>query len=37
MLRLRSFGDGGEALTEDELILSLCRGAREEGSEAPKV
>jgi hypothetical protein len=33
MLRLKSFGDGGEVLTEDELILSLCREAGEEGSE----
>ena len=33
MVRLRSFGDGGEVLTEDELILSLCREASEEGSE----
>jgi hypothetical protein len=33
MVRLRPFGDGGEVLTEDELILSLCREAREEGSE----
>ena len=33
MVRLRPFGDGGEVLTEDELILSLCREAKEEGSE----
>jgi hypothetical protein len=33
MVRLSPFGDGGETLTEDELILSLCREAREEGSE----
>ena len=26
-------GEGGEALTEEELILSLCREAGEEGSE----
>ena len=25
--------EGGEALAEDELILSLCREAGEEGSE----
>jgi len=25
--------EGGEALTEEELIISLCREAREEGSE----
>lgn len=30
---LKSFKDGGEALTEEELILSLCREANEEGSE----
>ena len=32
-MRLRPFGDGGKALTEDELILSLCREAGDEGSE----
>ena len=29
--------EGGEALTEEELILSLCREAREEGSEADLI
>jgi hypothetical protein len=33
MVRPKPFGDGSEALTEDELILSLCREASEEGSE----
>ena len=29
--------EGEEALTEEELILSLCREAREEGSEADLI
>ena len=29
--------EGGEALTEEELILSLCREAREEGSDIDLV
>ena len=33
MVRPKPFGDGSEALTEDELIFSLCREASEEGSE----
>jgi hypothetical protein len=29
--------EGEEALTEEELILSLCREAREEGSEVDLI
>ncbi len=29
--------EGDEALTEDELILSLCREAKEEGSETDLI
>ena len=29
--------EGEESLTEEELILSLCREAREEGSEADLI
>ncbi len=29
--------EGGEALTKDELILALCREAREEGSETDLI